>query len=147
MNKVILSGRLVADPETRYTQDGKLIYKFRFAVNRRTGSEHPEADYFACVAFRFTADRMNKCSIVKGTKLGLIGELRNNNYDDRNGTKHYEQQIVVDDFEFLEKKSEGSSVPAGRGQSDNWVPTNEKAPFPDVPEGKQEGLEDDDLPF
>ena len=140
MNEFIVSGRLVADPESRYTQDGKLIYKFRFAVNRRSSKDHPETDFFNCVAFGFMAERLNKCNIVKGTKLGLIGEVRNSNYTDKNGTKHFEQQIVIEDFEFLEKKSDS----AERQNRNEWKETNERQPFYD--EGEQDDL-NDDLPF
>ena len=131
MNRVTFTGRLVADAVTRYTQDQKKICKFRFAVKRERRSDNqPDADFFNCTAFGRLAETMNKCSISKGTKLLIEGQLQNSNYTDRNGNKHEETQIIISSFEFLEKKSE-SSV-----KSKEWKDADEQAPF-----------DQDDLPF
>lgn len=146
MNRFIMTGRLVADPEVRYTQGGKGIFKFRFAVNRRTNGDHPEADYFNCVSFGKLAETMGRLQIVKGTKILIVGDVQNNNYTDKGGTKHYEQQFVLNTFEFLEKKGEKpATAVASAGASENWKETDEKAPFFD--EGVQAGIDDDGLPF
>ena len=111
MNKCIFMGRLTGDPEIRYTQDGKPVVRFNFAVNRTYKREgEPEADFFSCAVFGNAAERFEKLHIQKGVKLVLEGEIRNNNYTDRNGVKRYENQVNVNNFEFCESK--GSSVPA-----------------------------------
>ena len=111
MNKLIISGRLTADAEYIHTNEGKTVAKFNFAVNRRFKRDgDPEADFFTCVAFGKIAETLEKCSVAKGTKLLIEGEVRNNNYE-KDGVKHYNTQIVVSSFEFCESKS-SSNAPA-----------------------------------
>lgn len=103
MNKVILMGRLTKDPEVRYTNGGKTIGSFSIAVDRRFKSEgQPEADFFTCVTFGKQAEFVEKY-LKKGTKILLSGQIQNNNYE-KDGVKHYNTQIVVDEIEFAESK-------------------------------------------
>ena len=103
MNKVILMGRLTKDPEVRYTNGGKTIGSFSIAVDRRFKSEgQPEADFFTCVTFGKQAEFVEKY-LKKGTKILLGGQIQNNNYE-KDGVKHYNTQIVVDEIEFAESK-------------------------------------------
>jgi single-strand DNA-binding protein len=105
MNCVAMIGRLTADPEVKWTQDGRAIAKFSLAVNRRYKKEGTaDADFFNCVVFGKTAEFMEKY-FRKGMKAVITGELRNNHYTDNNGVKHYSEQIVVNSVEFAEKKS------------------------------------------
>ena len=130
MNKLIISGRLVADPEIRHTGEGKPVASFRFAVNRTFRKENePEADFFNCVVFGKLAEVVEKCNVSKGTKLLIEGEDRNNNYE-KDGVKHYGNQVIVKSFEFCESKSSSGSEPAP--SNDDFIP---------LPDG------DDDLPF
>ena len=112
MNKFLIMGRLCTDPEIRYTSDQKAVCRFRFAVNRRfKRDDEPEADFFQCVAFGKIAETFEKCSISKGTKLMIDGEVRNNNYTDNYGVKHYSDQVIVNAFEFCESKPAAASAP------------------------------------
>ena len=116
MNKLIIVGRPTADPEVRYSQDGKALARFNFAVNRRFKRDgEPDADFFSCVAFGKTAETIEKL-VRKGTKLLIDGECRNNNYTDQNGVKHYGTQVIVNAFEFCESKSKDTSGESGSGQ-------------------------------
>lgn len=109
MNLLIISGRLTADPEFIHTNEGKTVAKFNFAVNRRFKRDgDPDADFFTCVAFGKIAETLEKCSVAKGTKLLIEGEVRNNNYE-KDGVKHYNTQVKVDSFEFCESKSSGNA--------------------------------------
>ena len=135
MNKVILMGRLTRDVEIRYSEgSGKAVARFDLAVNRRYKQEgQPEADFFSCVAFGKIAETFEKCEIGKGTKLMLEGEIRNNNYE-KDGVKHYSNQIIVNSFEFCESKGSGSRpVPVQQADSDGFmnIPDNigEELPF------------------
>lgn len=145
MNKAFFAGRLCSDCDIRYTTDGKPVAKFRFAVNRRFAREgEQEADFFSCIAFGKTAETMEKCSIVKGTKLLLDAEVRNNNYTDKEGKKHYDTQVVVNSFEFCESKQSGQSGNAGSGYNHNaGYGKSYDDGFMDIPDG----VEDDSLPF
>lgn len=122
MNKIILCGRLTADTEIRYSNDGKVVARFNFAVNRRFKRDgDPEADFFQCVAFGKIAETLEKCSVRKGTKLLLDGEMINNNYE-KDGVKHYGMQVVVNSFEFCESKgSSGQATPQPQTDSDGFM--------------------------
>lgn len=135
MNKIILCGRLTADAEMKCTNDGKVVARFNFAVNRRFKRDgDPEADFFQCVAFGKIAETFEKCNVGKGIKLLIEGEMRNNNYE-RDGVRHYGMQLIVNSFEFCESKgSSGQSAPQyGQPDSDG---------FQNVPDGI-----DEELPF
>ena len=134
MNKLVLMGRLTKDVEIRYTQDGKAVARFDFAVNRRFKQEgQPDADFFSCVAFGKTAETFEKCSVGKGTKLMIDGEVRNNNYE-KDGVMHYSNQVVVNSFEFCESKGSAPVAPP--------APQVDSDGFMHIPDGIE-----DDLPF
>ena len=129
MNQIIMSGRLTNDPEVRYTSDNKAVAIFNFAVNRIYDREN--SDFFKCVAFGKTAETIEKL-VRKGTKLLLEGEIRNNNYTDKNGVKRYEMQVIVNSFEFCESK----------GQAQEKQPKADADGFMNIPDGI-----DEELPF
>ena len=142
MNKFLIMGRLCTDPEIRYTSDQKAVCRFRFAVNRRfKRDDEPEADFFQCVAFGKIAETFEKCSMSKGTKLMIDGEVRNNNYTDNDGVKHYTDQVIVNAFEFCESKSASASGSAPTEYNTPPAKTDDDG-FMHVPEGI-----DYDLPF
>lgn len=136
MNKWIGTIRLTADAEIRYTNDGKPIVRFSGACNRRFKQDgQPDADFFSFVVFGKTAESFEKCNIGKGTKLLIEGEFRNNHYTDKDGVKHYSEQVVVNSFEFCESKGSGGQASASdQSRSDDG--------FMKIPEGI-----DEDLPF
>ena len=132
MNKFIAIGRLTGDPDIRYSQDGKAVVHFNFAVNRRFHREgDADADFFLCVTFGKTAETFEKCSISKGTKLLIDAEVRNNNYTNKDGQKVYGTQVVVNSFEFCESK--GAAQP---------TPQTDSNGFMTIPDGL-----DSELPF
>lgn len=103
MNKVIMTIRLTKDAEVRYTPNNMAIAHFNGACSRSYKKEgQPEADFFNFVAFGKTAETIEKY-VKKGTKIVVEGELNNNNYE-KDGVKHYADQIVVNSFEFCESK-------------------------------------------
>ena len=106
MNKVIMMGRLTRDPDIRYTPDNMAIARFALAVDRRFKTEgQKEADFFNCTAFAKTAEFCEKY-LSKGSKVLLIGRLQNDTYTNRDGQKVYSVQILVEELEFGESKSE-----------------------------------------
>lgn len=108
MQKWIAMGRTTKDMEIRYSNDGKAVARFDFAVNRRFKREgESDADFFSCVAFDRVAEGLEKCNVGKGTKLLIEGEVRNNNYTNRDGQRVYGTQIIVNSFEFCESKGTG----------------------------------------
>ena len=101
MNKVILSGRLTRDVETK-TGKSTTFARTGIAVNRPTKAK--EFDFFNLVAFGTTADFMAKyCQ--KGTKLLIEGHLNFSQYEDKQGQKKSSVSVIVDSVEFTESKS------------------------------------------
>ena len=126
MNLVVLVGRLTADPEIRRNND-KAVAKFSLAVNRRFKREgEADADFFNCVVFGKTAEFLEKY-FHKGMKAVVTGELRNNHYTDTNGTKHYSEQVVVNNIEFAESKS--TSTPPADNSGFMPMDIGEELPF------------------
>lgn len=101
MNKVILMGRLVADPEFSQTQGGKSVCKFRISVDRAYSKDGQEkqSDFFQLVSFGKTAELVSKY-FVKGKPILIEGRIQNNNYTDKDGVQHYQDQIIADNVSF-----------------------------------------------
>lgn len=103
MNVVILTGRLTADPELRYTQQGTPCTSFNLAVDR--ASRDDSADFPTIVAWRETAEFINQY-MHKGSKIVVRGEVRTRNYDD-NGKTRKATEIQADRVEFADSKPQG----------------------------------------
>ena len=103
MNRVMLTGRLVADPEIRYTKDKKPVANFRLAVNRRVkkGSES-KADFIRCVAFNGLA-KVCEDYLKKGKIVAIEGKVQSSQYES-NGQKRNSTEIIVDNLQMLDRK-------------------------------------------
>lgn len=113
MNKVVLLGRLVRDPEVKYAASGKVVCKFTLAVDRPYAKDTPkEADFISCVVFGKVAETVGN-NVNKGQRLLVSGSIRTGSYTDKQGNKRYTTDVWVDEFEFVEKR--GSGAPAGGG--------------------------------
>lgn len=106
MNKLIMMGRLVADPEVRYGgANNTAVANFRIAVDRRFKRDgEPDADFFRITALGKQGEFAEKY-LRKGTKILLEGEIRNNNYTNKDGNMVYQDQIIANSIEFAESKS------------------------------------------
>ena len=124
MNICIMMGRLTADPEIRFSQNGNAIGRFTLAVDRRFKKEgQPEADFHTCICFGKTAEFAEKY-LRKGTKVVINGELQDNNYTKENGEKVYSKQIVLNSVEFAESKKNSqanSTQPAPKPDNDGFM--------------------------
>lgn len=144
MNKIILIGRLVSDPEIKTTTAGNSICKFTVAVNRKFADKttgERQADFINCTAWRQTADFIGKY-FTKGSSIVVEGTLQNNNYES-NGVKHYSYVVQVDSVEFGGSKSESNT-----GTTSGTTPATAPASV-DIGDlsGFEEILSDGDLPF
>lgn len=107
LNKVILMGRLVADPELRKTQSDISVCRFRIAVNRPYQKDKENtADFISCTTWRNTADFISRY-FTKGKMIVVEGALQNNNYTDTNNIKHYSMDVRVDGVSFGEPRGTG----------------------------------------
>lgn len=111
MNKVILIGRLAADPDVKYTQgeNSTAIARYRLAVQRRYAKEGEQsADFINCVAFGKTAEFLERyCH--QGTKLVVEGRIQTGSYTNKDGQKVYTTDIAVENLEFAESKASASN--------------------------------------
>lgn len=104
INKVIIMGRLTADPELKQTQNGVAVCRINVAVNRpKIKDKEQEADFISVQAWRNTAEFISKY-FSKGKMIIVEGSLRNNNYTDQNGVKHYSMVVQADSVNFGESK-------------------------------------------
>lgn len=98
MNKFEIIGRLTKDAEIRYTKENKKVVSFTIAVN----NTKDDSTFFKINAFNGTADLIEKYT-KKGDLIYIEGMVRNNNYEDKNGNKHYEYVFIANKIEFLSK--------------------------------------------
>ena len=134
MNKVILIGRLTADPELRQTQSGIASCRFTVACDRRFADKNTgerQADFISCTAWRQTAEFVSRY-FNKGKLICVEGTLRNNNYQDKNHPEitHYTTDVQVDNVEFVGSKGEsgGNGGGSGYGAPQNNYNNNYSAP-------------------
>ena len=107
-NKVILGGRLTADPELKTTPSGISVTSFTIAVNRRFGSkagEEAQADFFNVTAWRTTAEFITRY-FRKASSICIVGSLQTRSWTDQNGQKRFATEIVADEAYFVDAKSE-----------------------------------------
>lgn len=162
INKAVLVGRLVRDPEYRTTPSGVQVATFTLAVNRTFTNQQGEreADFINCVVFRKTAENVNQY-LSKGKLAGVDGRLQSRSYENKEGQKVYVTEVVCDNVQFLEPKdsqNESNSYQNGTNYQkvNNYSQNNQNVqkgqnktkydqqnnPFTN---GSQ--LNDDDLPF
>lgn len=139
MNKVILIGRLVADPDTRQTQAGGLVSRYRLAVDRQRGKDgQREADFINCVAFGKSAEFASKY-LSKGTKIAIEGRILTGSYE-KDGVKHYTTDIVAERHEFCESRVAASPSVQPPAQTALAVPESSNDDFMPIDDNE-------DLPF
>lgn len=148
LNKVILGGRLTADPELRKTPQDVSVTTFTIAVNRaygRTGDGQPTADFINVVAWRQTAEFITRY-FHKGSSICVTGSLQVRSWTDNNGQKRYATEVIVDEAHFVDSKSENPR--SGQyGSADNYSAPSFSAPIENEASKFEELSSDDDLPF
>lgn len=128
MNKVILTGNLGADPDSRYTPDGKAVTTFDIAVSDGYG-EHKKTYWFKIVAWEKLAE-VCADNLKKGRKVLVEGKLMTRSYETQDGQKRKVTEIVAGHVEFLDRAQEANSGENNSNQS-----------------GDDLGINLDDLPF
>lgn len=103
MNKIMLIGRLTADPKVQI-KGATQWASFSLAVDRKFKKEGaPTADFFNCVAFGKLAELFNQY-VFKGSKIAITGEMQQDNYTDKDGNKRYSWSVIVSEMDFCESK-------------------------------------------
>lgn len=110
MNKCIIIGNLTSDPELRQTQSGKSVVKFTVAVNNGKDSDGKDrpADFITCQAWEKRGEAIGRF-FKKGSPICVTGAFKTDKYTDKNheDVTHYNSYILVNEFEFIGKKSDG----------------------------------------
>lgn len=150
LNRVILMGRLTADPELKQTPNGVSVVTFSLAVERSFASKGAEraTDFINCVAWRQTAEFISRY-FTKGRMMALEGSLQIRNYVDKNQNKRQAAEVIVDNAYFADSKNSASNA------SSPAPSPYQAAPAPAAPvtysngsvEDFQEIDDEDDLPF
>ena len=163
MNKVIMMGRLVNDPELKTTPNGVPTCSFRIAVDRnfQKRGEEKKSDYFNGVAWRQTAEFITKW-FGKGRMILIEGEMQTRQYTDKNGNPATWYEIIVDNAHFTGEKTNGgngnysnnygappiSEPPAGYGGGYSSAPAESNpAPANNTPAADFSAADSDDYPF
>lgn len=114
LNKVILTGRLVANPELKTTSTGVSVTTFSIAVQRnyKNADGSYTTDFLNIVAWRNQAEFISRF-FEKGQLITIVGSLQSRNYEDKNGNKRTAFEVVADEALFAESKRDSSARPAG----------------------------------
>lgn len=111
MNKVILVGRIVRDPEVRYTQgdNAMAIARYTVAVDRRFKRDNEAtADFIPCVVFGRSAEFAEKY-FRQGMRIAISGRIQTGSYTNKDGVKVYTTEVVVEEQEFAESRAESQA--------------------------------------
>ena len=150
LNKVVLCGRMTADPELKQTTSGIAVVSFTLAVNRRyqsknaDGTQSQQADFISIVAWRQTAEFISRY-FRKGSAICITGSIQTRSWQDQQGQKRYATEVVADEAMFVDSKNEsngaGGAYPTDTYNAPSYSSSPASAP-------KFEELKtDDDLPF
>ena len=154
MNKVCLIGRITKDIEIRYTSSNIPSVRFTLAVNRTFSNQNGEreADFINCIAWRNQAENMNKY-VSKGSLVAVEGRIQTGSYE-KDGQRIFTTDVVADNVQFLESKSQSQNKEDNVTPSDFANNTESNAPtttdtseevFADF--GDSIEISDDDIAF
>ncbi len=133
VNKVMLIGRLGADPEVRYAPSGNAVANFNMATNRtskdKEGKSQEQTDWHRIAAWGRLAE-FAKQYLRKGMRVYVEGRLQYRDWQDQNGAKRNATEIIANDIQILESAAKGAVV---------------EPPVPDVPDSGP--AEDEEVPF
>ena len=150
LNKVVLAGRMTADPELKQTASGISVLTFTIAVNRSYVSKNSDqadrqADFITVVAWRNTAEFISKY-FRKGSAICVTGSIQTRNWQDQQGNRRYATEVVADEAMFVDSRNE-----SGMSQSSYTPDAYTQAPSYSSNPGSAPNFEDhntdDDLPF
>jgi len=130
VNRVVLIGRLGADPEIKYTPDGTMVVNFRIATDEsyknRNGEKVSKSEWHRIIVWGKLAEICGNY-LTKGSLVFIEGKLQTRSWDDKDGNKHSMTEIVASNMKRLDSRKNSDD---GRGPDPSDVP-----------------LPDDDVPF
>ena len=148
INRVILTGRLVRDPELRKTRTGKSVTTFAVAVDRtrRKDQEAADTDFISCQAWNKTAEYI--CNYAKkGTLIGVDGRIQTRNYDNASGQKVFVTEVVCDSVSLLSGYGNRNITPDTDPRTVGYAGAQNAMSGYDYSTGSALEISSDDLPF
>ncbi len=143
LNRVILIGRLVANPESRNTTTGKNLTEFRIAVDKRFKQDDgATADFFRVKAWGSTADFVNTY-LSKGRLVSVDGRIEHRQWTDKDGNKRETYEIVAENVQGLDKPRDGE----GGGGGYRSTPQRDEPPVGNFPNDPPSAGSDEYDPF
>ncbi|MFD2254076.1 single-stranded DNA-binding protein [Lactococcus formosensis subsp. bovis] len=152
INNVTLVGRVVRDPELRYTPQNTAVATFTVAVNRRfkNAQGEREADFINCVIWRQSAENLANWA-KKGALIGITGSIQVRNYENKEGRRVYVTEVLAEHFQMLESRATREGGQHAAPASPNSTPQSNEIPDfsrnRDPFGGAPMEISDDDLPF
>ena len=150
LNKVILAGRITADPELKQTPSGVSVVRFTLAVNRRFSRNNEQGeqqtDFISMVAWRQTAEFISKY-FKKGSALCVTGSIQTRSWTDQQGQKRYGTDVVVDEAMFVDSRNESTGAQGNSYVPDAYNATPSYSSSQSAAPNFEELNTDDDLPF
>ena len=153
LNKVMLIGRLGADPETRYMPSGEAITNIRLATSRRwkdrnTGERKEDTEWHRVVFFGQIAKTAGEY-LKKGSQVYVEGRIRTNKWQ-KDGVDQYTTEIIADQMHMLDSRSGGTgnysdNAPPVSSYDNRPAPAPSPAGAPSTPASFDDF--DDDIPF
>ena len=154
INRVVLIGRLTANPELRYTTSNNAVTTFSIAVDRNFKNEdgNKEADFINIVAWNKKAELIHHY-LKKGDRVGIVGRLQVRKYQNERGENRYVTEVVAEDIEFLNSKKSGLDEKSPVKSEDNRTleeKVNSNAPYEQFARDHQEEFnytDEEEYPF
>jgi single-strand DNA-binding protein len=146
LNRALLVGRLIRDPELRRTGSGKAVTSFNLAVERNFKSDDQEADFINCVCWGKIAENTERyCS--KGSMVSVDGRIQTRSYENNQGQKVYVTEVIADSVQFINTRRENQTTP--QAPVNSQAPVNNYASNGLIHQFEDEGLvmEEDDIQF
>lgn len=149
LNKVILIGRLGADPEVRYLPSGDAVTTIRLATSRRwrdrnTGERKEETEWHRVVFFAGLAKIAGEY-LKKGSQAYVEGRIRTQKWQGQDGQERYTTEIVADEMHMLDNRGTGGGAGSGHESMASAAPSYEAPNAPSAPASFDDF--DDDIPF
>ena len=150
LNKVVLAGRITADPELKQTSSGISVLSFTIAINRGYVSKNNDqgerqADFINVVAWRTTAEFISKY-FRKGSAICVTGSIQTRSWQDQQGQKRYVTEVVADEAAFVESRADGGNNQAAYGSDAYGAAPSFSSNVGSAPNFEEHNT-DDDLPF
>ena len=133
INRVLISGNLTRDPETRRTAGGTAVMSFGVAVNDRaknqqTGEWEDRPNFVDCVMFGTRAEAVGRY-MSKGGKVAIEGKLRWSQWQAQDGSKRSKLEVIVDEIEFMSRGERQGNAPAQQAYAPAAAVYSEDIPF------------------